>query len=219
MEGIVTELLKFAFTGVNIIPTMILILMQVYWIIAILGFLDFDFFDVDVDLEGAEGAGPLNALAVLINVGEVPFALVFSLIVLNFWILSMLMYFLPIESGGVISGIMLLPALIVSIFITKIEVIPFRKLFLERKNLNDIQHKVMDRRCTLKCELRDGKLGQAEIRQDGASIMINVKSQFQDEHFRKNEIAFIFRKDKEKDVYFIAKTLMGDAFYKEMEED
>jgi len=218
MEGIVTELLKYAFTGVNVIPTMMLIVIQCYWIIASIGFLDLDFFDFDVDLEGAEGSGALNAIAVFINIGEVPFALVFSMIVLNFWIIAMLMYFLPIEAGGLVSGILLLPALIASMYITKLEILPLKKIFLERINLNDVEHKVLDKICTLKCDLEYGRLGQAGLKQEGPSIVINVKTQFNDESFKKDEVAFVFRKDEEKDIYYIAKTVMGDEFYKEMEE-
>ena len=106
---------------------MMLILMQCYWITVSIGFFDLDFLDIDVDLEGVDAAGPLNAIAVFIGIGEVPFALVFSMIVLNFWIIAMLMYFLPIEAGGLVSGILLLPGLIASIYITKIEIFPLRK--------------------------------------------------------------------------------------------
>ncbi len=219
MEGILTELLRFAFTGVNIIPTVILILMQCYWLIAITGFFDFDFFDIDVDLEGAENVGPISAIAVFINIGKVPVALVFSLFVLNFWIIMMLTYFLPIEAGGVIAGMILLPAVIGSIYITKAEMVPLRKIFPDRKNLDDVDHKVLTRRCTLLCDLEHGRLGQASLKQRGASIVINVKTLFEEESFKKDEVAFVFSKDKEQDIYYIAKSLMKEEFsFKEMEE-
>lgn len=212
MEGILTELLRFAFTGVNIIPTVILILMQCYWLIAITGFFDFEFLDIDVDLEGADAVGPLGAIAVFINIGQVPVALVFSLIVLNFWILAMLMYFLPIAAGGFINGVLLLPALIASIYITKNEIKPLKNIFKERKTFDDIEHKVLTRRCTLMCDLEEGILGQARVKQKGASIVVNVKPEFKEESFKKGEIAFVFRKDNEKDIYYIAKSLSKEEF-------
>jgi len=218
MEGIVTELLKYAFTGVNIIPTMILILMQCYWIIVIIGFMDLDFLDFDMDLEGADGAGPLNAIGVFIGIGEVPFALVLSMIVLNFWILAMLMYFLPIAAGGLISGMLLIPALMASVYITKLEILPVKKFFFERKNVDDIAHKVLEKICTMKCDLEFGMLGQAEVRQDGASVVINVMIVYKHEAFKKGDYAFVFKKDDKKDVYYITKPLMDNEYYKEMEE-
>lgn len=66
-EGSVTELIRFAFAGVNIIPTLLLILIQLYWIIVSLGFFDLDFLDIEVDLEGAEGISGLNALALFLS--------------------------------------------------------------------------------------------------------------------------------------------------------
>ncbi len=191
---------------------------MLYWFVSILGFLDLDFLDVDLDLEGTEGIGPLGALAVFIKLGEIPFALTMSLIVLNFWIISMLMYYLPIEAGGLISGILLLPALIISVFITKLELVPFRKIFLERKNLDDIEHKLLGKRAKMLCDLDEGILGQAEVRQEGASIVVNVKILFEGHSFKKNETVLVFKKDEEKDLYYVAEPLLSDDEYKEMEE-
>ncbi len=99
MEGIITELLRYAFSGVNIIPTVMLILIQLYWVVASIGFLDLEFLDIDLDLdlEGSEGMGGLTAIAAFINEGEAPFTFTISLVVLNFWILMMLTYFYPFE--------------------------------------------------------------------------------------------------------------------------
>lgn len=212
MEGIRTELFKFAFTGVNNIPTVILILMQGYWLIAITGFFDLDFLDFDIELDGAEAVGPLGAIALFINIGQVPVALVFTLVVLNFWILMMMTYFLPIAAGGLISGILLLPALFASVYITKKEIVPLKKIFPEKQSKHDIEHKVLTRRCKLLCSLKHGILGQASVEKEGASIVINVKTLFENEEFEKGEVAFVFKKDKEMDVYYIAKTLMADEF-------
>lgn len=216
-EGSVTELIRFAFTGVNIIPTLLLILIQIYWIIVSLGFFDFDFLDIDVDLEGAEGIGVLNAIALFVNYGNVPFGLVLSLVVLNFWIIMMLTYYLPIQVGGIISAVLLIPAFMASMYITRIEVQPLKVRFFEQREFNDIEHKVMNKRCKLLCNLKHGRLGQAEIDQNGASIVINVKPEFENESFDKGEFALVFRKD-DQDVYYIGKLLLGNDFYNEMEE-
>ena len=42
------ELLKNAFTGGNLIPTVLLILIVLYWLIAIIGAIDFDILDLDL---------------------------------------------------------------------------------------------------------------------------------------------------------------------------
>jgi len=76
----------------------------------------------------------------------------------------------------------------------------------------------MKKRCVLKCDLEYGKLGQAELRQEGASIVINVKVEFKDETFMKDDYAFVYRKDKKQDVYYIAKLMLENEYYREMED-
>lgn len=182
---------------------------NIYWLVAIAGFFDLDFLDFDLDLDG-DVTGPLSALALFIQIGKVPIALVFSLIVLNFWILSMLMYFLPITAGGTINGILLVPALVLSVLITKIEVKPLKKVCFKEERIADIEHKVLTQRCRLLTELVPGKLGQASIKQRGASIVINVKTLFEEESFDKGELAFVFEKDAIEDIYYVTKTLVAD---------
>ncbi len=126
--------------------------------------------------------------------------------------------FLPIRAGGVISGILLIPALIGSVVITKAILFPLKKIFLKKKSKNDIDKKVLSRRCKLKCDLEYGRLGQAVIKQKGAAIVINATPEFEDESFKKNESAFVFRKDEAKNMYYIAKTILDDDMYEELEE-
>ena len=46
-----SELINNAFTGVNIIPTVLLMLVLIYWLTVILGIIDIDFFDFDIDFD------------------------------------------------------------------------------------------------------------------------------------------------------------------------
>lgn len=91
------------------------------------------------------------------------------------------------------------------------------EIFFEQRQFNDIEHKVMNKRCKLLCNVEHGRLGQAEIEQSGASIVINVKPEFENESFSKDEYALVFRKD-DQDVYYIGKLLLSNDFYNEMEE-
>lgn len=205
-KGVVTtELLKNAVTGVNIIPTALLGLILLYWITVIIGAFDFDFLDIDMDI-GADNSGPFYAILAFLNVGELPFMLILSIFILNFWILSMLMYYLPfVAVGGLLNGILLIPAVIISIIITKYETIPLKGIF-KYSNMQDNRGNQITRQlCILMCDVRDGRLGQAEIKRDGASIVINVKSEYEGEIFNKDETAFVNRKDEQKDIYYIVK--------------
>lgn len=210
------ELLRYAVSGFNIIPTALLGLMTFYWLVAILGIFDFDFdFDVDVDIEmeGADAAGPLAGIALFINIGQVPIALVFSLLVLNNWILAMMLYYLPIKAGGIINGVLLIPVFLLSILITKFEIQPLKGVFKGKKRNNGIDDRIMDKRCTVISEVAYDRLGQAEVEKEGASIVINAKSEFKSEVFKKGETAFVFRKDEDKDLYYLTRPLLQEEFY------
>lgn len=203
-EGVAIELLRYAFNGVNIIPTLLLILVFLYWFVAILGALDLEF--LDIDLEGVDGAGPFYSLSVLLNIGRVPFGLVISLLVINFWMLSMLVYLIPIEVEGPISILVLVPPLIASFFVTKVELIPLRVIFKGANLPSEKETKVMGEYCEMMCDLEGDRLGQARIRRDGAALVINVKVEVEGQSFEKNEVVMVSSKDKEKNIYYIRKS-------------
>ncbi|MGH4137951.1 hypothetical protein [Clostridium sp.] len=201
------ELFKNAFTGVNIIPTVLLIFIVLYWVIAIIGVLDFDFLDLDLDfdLEGGDTLGPLYALLAFLNAEELPFMFVFSILTLNFWIIAMLMYYLPIATGGLLNTVLLIPAMMLSVIITKFVSFPLKVILKYSSMQEDGGSEVIGQLCTLKSNVKNGRLGQAEIKREGASVVINVKSENTVESFHKYEVAFVIRKDIEKNMYYIVK--------------
>ncbi|MBN2898303.1 MAG: hypothetical protein JXO44_05985 [Clostridia bacterium] len=207
MGGNKTELIKFAFQGVNIIPTSLLILTQGYWVLASLGLFDFDFFDLDIEVEteGLESSGLLNALAVFMNIGQVPMTLVLSMLALTFWLLTMLMYFLPIAAGGKMAGVLLIPAFALSLLTAKGQIKFLRTHVFEQKSKNNVACRVLNKTCTLKSNLEGDQIGQAIIEAGDTSIVINVKTKCEDDSFEKNEVAFVLEKDQEKEVYYIRK--------------
>jgi hypothetical protein len=229
--GVTIELFNFAFSGVNLIPTILLALCLVYWLLTIIGLFDLDFLDLDVDVDvdaevdldvevdmdlevdGGGGSGPLHAIASFLNVGQVPFLLVLSLMILNFWILAMLIYFIPVKVGGLLNGLLLIPAFLISVFISKAEVYPLKGMFKRSKRDNTIENKVLDKRCVMLCDTAFGRLGQAKIIQEGAALVLNVTPEFKTESFNKGEEAFVFRKDPVKDLYYITKPLLKENYF------
>ncbi len=207
-----SELFNNALTGVNIIPTILLGFVLFYWLTVIIGVIDFDLFDIDVDIDGdfdvdAGGdIGPFHAFLAFLNLSELPFMLVFSVIVLVFWILAMFMFLLPITPGGLTNGLLLIPAFIVSSLIAKIITNPLKKIFKKvyQEELNQGEP-IVGQIITLMCDLKDGRLGQGEIKREGASILINVKQYDENETFIKGEEAYVTKKNDEKNVYYIIK--------------
>ena len=206
------ELFNNALTGVNIIPTILLGFVLFYWLTVIIGVIDFDLFDIDVDIDGdfdvdAGGdIGPFHAFLAFLNLADLPFMLVFSVIILVFWIIAMFMFLLPITPGGLINGLLLIPAFIVSVLIAKIITNPLKKVFKKVYEEEEYQEEpIVGQIVILTCELKEGRLGQGEIEREGASILINVKQYDNEETFEKGEEAYVTKKDDEKNIYYIIK--------------
>lgn len=196
-----SELFHTALAGLNIVPTVLLGLVVVYWVTVILGALDIDFLDFDAD--GPDDApGFLNGLLAFINVANLPFMVIFSILILFFWILVMLMYFLPFPPGGWVDAILYIPALVLSMFLTKLLTMPFKGL-LDNMNTGRQKDNLMGVICTLQHDLLPNRLGQAEIETGGASLRINVKTEV---GMKKGEPAYIVGRDPEKDFYYVSKT-------------
>lgn len=245
------EVLKVAFTGVNIVPTFFLALVLFYWITMIMGLVDIKLFhmetdadvhadvdvdagveighdvhadvdtDVDVDMDadadihadthadthtetGAHSGGLLRSMLIFMNVAHVPFMVVISVLILSVWTIAMAMNILPIKSGGVIAGLLLIPNILVSMVVTKGITFPLVKLFKEKSVDYDTGAEVVGRPCELLHTLQPGRLGQAEITDAGKHLVINVRVEGE-EPIEKGEKALVLEKIKTKNVYKIVK--------------
>lgn len=195
-----SELFHTALAGLNIVPTVLLGLVVIYWFTVILGALDIDFLDFDAD--GPEDVpGFLNGLLAFINTANLPFMVIFSILILIFWVLVMLMHFLPFPSGGWVNAILYIPALVLSMFLTKLVTMPFKGL-LDNMNTGRQKDNLIGVVCTLQHDLLPERLGQAEVETGGASLRINVKTEVE---MKKGDTAYIVGKDPQKDFYHVSK--------------
>lgn len=202
--------ISYAFTGANLIPTILLILVLIYWITVILGVIDFDFLDIDIDLDldAGESLEGFQAILAFLNLRDMPVMIVFSILTLIFWVLSMFLYILPITPGGFLNGICLIPVFVVSVLLTKVVSNPLKKVFRNSHASAESQEAaIIGQFVTMTCDLTDHRLGQAEVHRDGASILINVKGEIEGETFHKQEEVYVTRKD-DRDVYYIVKLQM-----------
>lgn len=202
------ELFKSAITGVNIIPTVLLGLIILYWLTVIIGAIDIDLFDFDIDLDIPEGeiiTNPFHGFLAFLNVGEIPFMLVISIFSLCLWTISMIIGVFPIVSEGFVNTILIIPNIIVSLFLTKAVTHPLKGLFkgLMRDEESDV--KIEGQLCTLLCDVKYGRLGQAEIERLGSSILINVKVQDEEETLLKGDKAIVLKKMEARSYYIIKK--------------
>ncbi|NLL06747.1 MAG: DUF1449 family protein [Clostridiaceae bacterium] len=206
------ELFKLSITGINIIPSVLLGIIVLYWLSVIIGAIDIDLFDFDLDLdldldipEGEVITSPFHGFLAFLNVGEIPFMIVLSVFCLSLWTISMIIAVLPIVSEGLINAILIIPNIIVSLFITKAVTHPLKGLF--KGVMRDVESdiKIEGQLCTLLSDIKYGRLGQAEIERLGSSILINVKVQEQGETLLKGDKAIVLKKVEDRSYYIIKK--------------
>lgn len=176
------ELLEFSITGVNVIPTVLLIFVLVYWLIVILGMIDVDTVDVDLDLDVDVDAdvevelGGLTSVLSFFNIGHMPLMIFITFFSLPLWVSSILVNdlfgihsFLP----GLITFV---PLFIGSLFVAKFLTIPIAKFYRKIRQETEAVKYIVGQVCKAKLPISDSDLSQAEIKVNGTSVLINAKT-------------------------------------------
>jgi hypothetical protein len=172
-----------AFGYPTAIYTALLGIVLVYWVLAIVGLVDFEASGLDIELETqADGdAGDLSTLAtyvVAMGLNGVPFSVVVSLIVLVSWTVSCLagMWVLPLVPTtllNIVAGTaVLLTSFALAILATARLVRPLRGLFVTHAALANAS--LVGQPCKVLTGKVDDKVGRAEVQQRGAGINIRV---------------------------------------------
>jgi hypothetical protein len=163
--------------------TVLLGVVLVYWLLAVLGMVDFDSGDIDIDIEthadaSPEDLGTLASYVVAFGLSGVPFSIVVSLLVLIGWLVTalasvLLLPWVPTEVLRLAAGLaVLMAAVAVSIVITARLVRPMRGLFVTHAAKSNAT--LVGQVCRVLTGVVDERQGRAEIAQRGASINIRV---------------------------------------------
>jgi len=210
---------------VNLPFTAMLAAVVFYWMLVLLGALDFNSepgIDVahghDVHVEGAVGGhdaehggamdahdgGAFKALLQFLNFGNVPSMIVVSIIVLSMWTVSMISNRMLNPGSYLIAFGLLVPNLIITAIITKVATAPLVKIFTALNKEYEEHKPVVGRTCRILTSEVTDKFGQAEIETSGSPLVINVRA-YSDARFEKGESALIIKEDREKNLYTVAK--------------
>lgn len=200
------ELINNAFSGVNIIPTMFLVVILIYWLSVIFGILDLDLLDFDIDFDTGDGGDAAQSILAFLNLKEVPIMVVLSILSLFFWVASMFLCKTVENPGGLINALLMIPLFILCVLFTKIITNPlkgiFRRVNLEATELEGVN---IGETVVLISEIKDGRIGQGEIEKDSSTLKINLKAENKNDIFNKYEKAYISKKDNNKNIYYIIK--------------
>jgi|GEM_PF-1168340 len=155
----------------GIIPSILIGALLVFWLLALVGLLDFDHIGPDwlgghheIDAHGHDGDGDPGALMAL-GLDKLPLSIVASGVVFYWWLLTMLavgfvLSWLPLPL--IISGtIVLIVTLFVAIPLAALSLRPLRPLFVVHKGVT--QESVLGKVCKVLTLNVDERFGQAEV--------------------------------------------------------
>ena len=135
------ELFHAAITAPNLLYTVLLGVVLLYWLSVFVGAMDIGSFDLDIDVDAdldadvdadvdaGSGGGWFAGALHFFNFGRLPFMIVFSFLVLGMWTMSILANHYWSDGTAIFPMIIFLPMLFVSLVITKIITTPLVPIF------------------------------------------------------------------------------------------
>ncbi len=175
------DLAAAAFSYPTAIYTALLGAVVFYWLLALIGLIDFDdgHAGLDFDLDGDVGdIGTVAAYLIAFGLGGVPLSVVVSLLVLIGWTLCCLfaMWLLPLVPTTVLQSVAgtagLLGSFALTLPLTAAVVRPLRKLFVTHGAISNAA--LVGQPCRILTRSVDEKFGRAEVSGRGPSYNIRV---------------------------------------------
>lgn len=199
----------------TLIYTILLVVCVIYWAGAVLGFVDLDILDLDLDgLDTAGGelsadspsATPDVLAGLLLRFGlvGVPVPISFSILVLIGWLLCyytvhFVFPFVPGSFLKFVAGIpVLLGTLYVSARITSVLIRPLRPLF-EKASQETIKH-VLGQTAIVRTSRVDNEFGEVNLEDGGAGLILKARTTG-DDRFVKGDRVVIYEKLSEQNIY------------------
>lgn len=185
-----SELLLISSSFPTAIFTVFLLVSIIYWITAMLGFVDLDVLDIDVP--EADGHMSLNAqadhgfaesvsgLLMRLGLNGVPLTIVITFIALIGWAISSLLsrYFGVMFGYGWVRYITGVPILLGSLYIAVLataQIIKPLRIFFSKIDQN-VQKKVLGQTATVRSSRVDNYFGEAFLDDGGAGLILKVRT-------------------------------------------
>lgn len=185
--------------------TVLVAICVLYWLSVIVGVLEIDFLDIDLDFEiGSDSPSVLDFGFIglrFLNLGEVPVMLWLSIFSLSMWMLSInfdseieintLMDYLPLflRNAGI------------SLVVTKLITQPFKGYF-QFTPPNQIET-LLGKSCRVTSSTVTDQFGQAELETEGAPLKLHVRSE--EEAIQKGDLVRLADFNTEQQVFYVVK--------------
>ena len=189
----------------TVIFTVILGVCILFWMLAVLGLLDIDMFEVDVDIDDVD-AGPVGGILVKFGLNGVPITIIITLITLFGWLLSYVFvaFLNPLIPGRALEILAGIPIFIVSLYlaamVTAVVIKPLRKLF-KKMEATSVKH-VLGQIAVVRSSRVDNDFGEAIMKDGGADLLFRVRTRG-DETFEKGDNVVLLEHDKATGLYYV----------------
>jgi|SRR5690606_6916164 len=168
-----------------VVYTFILFIVVFYWVLALIGSVDIELFDTDIDVDVAsdievEGLGGVTGFMLKWGLTGVPVTVVISLLAVIAW---MVCYFIvsigypliPFESIKPLIGVVvLIISFIAAIPLTTLLIKPFKGLFVTHTAVRKVS--LIGKDCIVKTGLVNNDFGQAVLEDGGAGMLLDVRA-------------------------------------------
>lgn len=194
--------------------TFFLLLTVLYWLVAVLGFVEIDALDFDIpDIDGALHASPdhgfsnaeaLAGLMLRFGLQGVPVTIIISLISLFGWLVSYyIVHFLfGLVPDGLFRFILGVPVLILALYvgvmITSVLIKPLRPLF--KKAQQNTVKSILGQSALVRTSRVDKEFGEATLEDGGAGLILKVRTRGETT-FSKGDRVVLLEYLKEENLY------------------
>lgn len=197
------------------IYTVLLGVVLVYWLIVLLGLIDIDVFDgdldpVELDLEAdVDGASLTGVAAFLLSFGltGVPLSVVVSIVALSAWFIcglvaQYLLPWVPTEILRIVAGtVLLVAAFFVALPVAARVIRPLKKIFVTHQARHNAD--ILGSRCRITTLSVSEDFGQAFVETGGAGLTVQVRAT-QPNALTKNSVTTIIDYSPETGTYRVA---------------
>ena len=196
--------------------TLLLIPIALYWGLCLVGMLDFEFLDVDFDMdaeggEGGEAEGGSNFLGdsfhtalKAVNATDVPVMIVLSILVIMLWCCTMLgnLWFNKDGESGLAVAIAL-GGLVSAVLLTRLTTTPLKPVFRALKGSGTANRPVVGRVGKVRSRVLDTKGGQIEVEDAETPLLLSARLSEESESLVRGDEVIIYRYEQEKGICYV----------------
>ena len=217
------ELLQVAVAPENIVFTILLVVVLMYWLTVLIGVLDFGSFDLDFDfdadvdvdvdmdvdvdtdthVDSGHGPGWIAGALHFFNFGRLPFMVMMTFLILMMWSISILTNYYWGQGSLAFAAAMFFPNLFVSLLVSKVISSPLVPIFKKLDGAVDPVDYV-GLTCKMILPASSTQVGQAEVMlEDDSPLLISVKVEENANPILKGENAVILRSSDDERYYIV----------------